>query len=113
MSAVRRASVRSATAAPLFAALGDETRLRLLDRLCTQGPGSIAQLSARARVSRQAITKHLHVLDGAGLVRSRKEGRQRIWEFQPQRLAEAHAYLDKISAHWDEALERLRDFVED
>lgn len=100
-------------AAPLFAALGDETRLRLVGRLCSGGPGSIAQLSDKSRVSRQAITKHLEVLAAAGLVHSRRHGRERIWELEPQRLADAHAYLDRISEQWDAALNRLRHFVED
>jgi DNA-binding transcriptional ArsR family regulator len=100
-------------AAPLFAALGDETRLSLLVRLCTSGPGSIARLSEKAQVSRQAITKHLTVLSEAGLVTSSRRGRESIWEFSPQRLADAHGYLDQISAQWDDALARLQEFVED
>jgi DNA-binding transcriptional ArsR family regulator len=100
-------------AAPLFAALGDETRLRLVIRLSSGGPGSITQLSAKSDVSRQAITKHLRVLAEAGLVRSTRRGRERVWDFEPRRLADAHDYLDRISRQWDEALERLRRFVED
>ena len=100
-------------AAPLFAALGDETRLALLARLSSAGPGSIAQLSAKAEVSRQAIKKHLDVLSAAGLVRSHRHGREHIWALEPKRLADAHGYLERISAPWDEALERLRAFVED
>jgi DNA-binding transcriptional ArsR family regulator len=96
----------------LFAALGDETRLRLLGRLCARGPGSIAQLSEKASVSRQAVTKHLEVLSGAGLVRSSWLGRERIWEFEPQRLSDAHAYLEEISRQWDGALARLKAFVD-
>lgn len=99
-------------AAPLFAALGDETRLRLLTRLCAGGPLSITRLSSPSDVSRQAITKHLDVLREAGLVRSRREGRERIWELEPKRLDDAHRYLERISRQWDEALERLRAFVE-
>ena len=99
-------------AAPLFSALGDETRLRLLVRLSSGGPGSIARLSARSQVSRQAITKHLEVLSQAGLVRSSRRGRERIWELEPRRLADAHAYLDRISQEWDDALNRLKAFVE-
>lgn len=100
-------------AAPLFAALGDETRLRLLGRLSAGGPGSIARLSEKSAVSRQAITKHLRVLSGAGLVRGSRRGREQIWELEPQRLADAHAYLDQISRQWDQALLRLKHFVED
>jgi DNA-binding transcriptional ArsR family regulator len=102
-------------AAPIFAALGDETRLRLVARLCEEGPLSIVRLSADAHVTRQAITKHLHALAGAGLVRGTRSAgtRQRIWELQPRRLEIARRYLDQISQQWDRALERLRAFVED
>lgn len=109
-SAIATTQVRDA--APLFAALGDETRLRLILRLSSGGPGSITQLSAKSAVSRQAITKHLRVLAEAGLVRSTRRGRERLWALQPTRLADAHEYLDRISQQWDEALDRLRQFVE-
>jgi DNA-binding transcriptional ArsR family regulator len=100
-------------AAPLFAALGDETRLRLLIRLSSGGPGSITQLSAKSAVTRQAITKHLRVLADAGLVRSSRRGRERVWDLEPKRLDDAHAYLERISKQWDDALGRLRQFVEE
>jgi DNA-binding transcriptional ArsR family regulator len=113
MSAARTAVVaRIAETAPLFAALGDETRLRIVARLCEGGPLSIVRLTEGATVSRQAITKHLHALEEAGLVRSARAGRERIWELQPRRLAEARRYLDRISVQWDAALDRLRTFVE-
>lgn len=107
------AAVRVRDAAPLFAALGDTTRLELLVRLSSGGPGSIARLSEKSSVSRQAITKHLEVLSEAGLVRSSRQGRERIWELEPKRLADARAYLDRISREWDDALGRLRAFVEE
>ncbi|MEJ7732206.1 MAG: helix-turn-helix transcriptional regulator [Polyangiaceae bacterium] len=110
-STIPPAQVRDA--APLFAALGDETRLALLLRLSSGGPGSIAQLSAKAQVSRQAIRKHLDVLSAAGLVRSQRLGREHIWQLEPKRLSEAHRYLDRISAQWDGALERLKRLVEE
>ena len=100
-------------AAPLFAALGDETRLGSSLRLCDGRAGSIARLSAQAAVSRQAITKHLDVLGEAGLVAAPGRGRERVWELEPQRLDDARRYLDQISRQWDDALERLRRFVED
>ncbi|WP_291270380.1 metalloregulator ArsR/SmtB family transcription factor [Geothrix sp.] len=99
-------------AAPLFAALGDRTRLQLVARLCSGGPLSISGLSRSAAVSRQAITKHLGVLSEAGLVRSRRQGRECIWELEPRRLDDAHRYLERISRQWDDALDRLRVFVE-
>jgi DNA-binding transcriptional ArsR family regulator len=99
-------------AAPLFAALGDETRLELVVRLCEKGPQSIARLTDGANVSRQAITKHLHALAGAGLVKSRREGRERIWQIETRRLAQVRRYLDRISEQWDTAIERLQAAVE-
>ena len=100
-------------AAPLFAALGDPTRLGLVARLSAGGPESIAGLSESVDVSRQAVTKHLHVLSEAGLVRGFRRGRQHIWELKPDRLAHARDHLDRIDAQWDEALERLKAFVEE
>ncbi len=100
-------------AAPLFAALGDPTRLSLVARLSSGGPESIARLSESADVSRQAVTKHLRVLSDAGLVRGFRRGRQHIWELQPGRLVDAHDYLDRIDAQWDAALARLKAFVEE
>src|SRR5262245_13589231 len=103
-----------ARAAPVFAALGDETRLRLVARLCAEGPLSIVRLSADVPVTRQAVTKHLHALAAAGLVRGPRRGRrrQRLWQLEPRRLQEASRWLELISQRWDEALERLRAFVE-
>ena len=108
--ALAAAQVRDA--APLFAALGDPTRLRLLARLSEGGPESITRLCADADVSRQAITKHLTVLSRAGLVRDERRGRERVWQLEPRRLVDARAYIDKISRQWDDALGRLKDFVE-
>ena len=98
--------------APLFAALGDETRLRLVSRLCTEGPLSIAKLTSGASVTRQAITKHLRVLSAAGLVRSTRDGRENVYELEPRRLTEARRYLERISDQWDQALGRLKTLVE-
>ncbi len=103
---------RLTEAAPLFAALGDPTRLRIVARLCEGGPLSIARLTEGSRVSRQAISKHLDALSEAGFVRSERAGRERIWELRPRRLAEVRRYLDRISEQWDQALERLRALVE-
>jgi DNA-binding transcriptional ArsR family regulator len=99
-------------AAPVFAALGDETRLRLVSRLCLEGPLSIAHLSEDAGVTRQAVTKHLNVMSEAGLVRDVWRGRERIWELEPKRLEKARRYLDQISDDWDAAIGRLKAFVE-
>jgi len=98
--------------APVFAALGDETRLHVVSRLCEEGPLSITQLTEGSRVSRQAVTKHLRVLAGAGLVKSTRDGRENVWKLEPSGLEEARRLLDIISREWDDTLERLRAFVE-
>jgi DNA-binding transcriptional ArsR family regulator len=114
MSRARSAAARRLVdAAPVFAALGDPTRLRLVDRLCEEGPLSIARLSDGALVTRQAVTKHLQALADAGVVRDNRQGRERIWELAPRRLEEARRCLDQISQQWDAALGRLRAFVEE
>jgi len=99
--------------APLFAALGDQTRLRLVARLSDEGPLSIARLSAGSHVTRQAITKHLRVMQGSGLADCTRRGRESVWRLNRNRLADARRYLDVISRQWDDALGRLRQFVED
>ena len=96
----------------MFAALGDETRLRLIALLCAGGAASIAQLTAGTEVTRQAVTKHLQVLAGAGLVRDAKIGRERLWEFDPAMMEEARRSLDVISQQWDHALGKLKMFAE-
>ena len=102
-----------ADAAPVFAALGDATRLGVVARLCADGPLSIAKLSEGAGVTRQAITKHLETLAEAGLVRDVRLGRERIWELEPRRLDAARRELDRISEQWDAAIGRLKAFVEE
>lgn len=97
----------------LFAALGDDTRLRLVARLCGGGPMSITRLTEGSHITRQAITKHLRVMEGSGLVRCARRGRERVWRLDPDRLEDARHYLDIISTQWDDALRRLRHFVED
>ena len=98
--------------AVLFAALGDETRLRIVTRLGADGPLSIVSLTDGTGVTRQAVTKHLRVLARAGFVRGRRVGREQVWQVEPEQLDEARASLDRISAQWDIALNRLRDYVE-
>ena len=105
----RQASAaRVQKAAALFNALGDPTRLSLVQRLSSKGPESTSGLSEGAAVSRQAISKHLRVLSDAGLVLSFREGRERIWKLKPSRLDEARAALNHIDALWDAALLRLK-----
>jgi DNA-binding transcriptional ArsR family regulator len=97
----------------LFAALGDETRLRLVSRLAGGGPMSITRLTEGADVTRQAISKHLRVMEDAGLVRASKQGRESVWELSPARLGDARGYLEQISKQWDDALDRLKKLVEE
>jgi DNA-binding transcriptional ArsR family regulator len=98
--------------APVFAALGDETRLWLLAKLCETSPQSIAQLTQGSDLTRQAITKHLRVLENAGVVGSAKTGRESHYELNPKPLDGLKIYLDDVSAKWDDALNRLKNFVE-
>ena len=100
-------------AAPIFAALGDPVRLAMVARLCKDGPLPTIALTRGAGVTRQGLTKHLHVLEEAGLVSSDRLGRDRQWRMQSGQLATLRDYLDQISAQWDLRLERLRAFVED
>jgi DNA-binding transcriptional ArsR family regulator len=93
--------------------LGDATRLKLVARLGRGGPQSIARLTRGTPFTRQAITKHLHVLAGAGLVRGVRKGRESRWELEPEQFEVAHRYLDLISKRWDTALGRLKKLVED
>ena len=100
------------SAAPVFAALGDETRLRLVTRLSTGGPLSIAKLTAGLPMTRQAITKHLHVMEAAGLARAETHGRERVWRLEERRLLGAQRVLRTIAGEWDARLGRLKRFVE-
>jgi DNA-binding transcriptional ArsR family regulator len=103
---------RNVKPANLFAALGDETRLRLVARLCSEGPQSIVRLTEGSHVTRQAVSKHLRVMEQAKLVHCSRRGRESVWELDRQRLADARRYLDQISAQWDSALTRLKALVE-
>ena len=98
--------------APVFAALGEEARLKLVTALCVGGAMSIAQLTHGMDITRQAVTKHLDVLAAAGLVRDIKVGRERLWEFEPSRLDEARRTLEVIGEQWDRALAKLKRAVE-
>jgi DNA-binding transcriptional ArsR family regulator len=102
-----------AVTAPVFAALGDEQRLRLVARLCHEGPQSIASLTAGGDVTRQAVSKHLRVLEAAGLARVERSGREALWALEPRPLQKARDQLEAISRQWDDAIERLRRFVEE
>src|SRR5580693_4032594 len=99
--------------AVIFAALGDTTRLALVAKLCSRQPRSISQLTERSKLTRQAITKHLRVLERAGIVRSVKAGRKSVFEFDLEPIAEVREYLGFVSEQWDQALSRLEAFVED
>lgn len=96
----------------MFAALGDETRLKLIARLSDAGPQSIASLADGFQISRQAISKHLRVISSAGLARSESRGRETVWQLEPHGLADARRYLDLVSMEWDAALGRLKNLVE-
>ena len=98
--------------ARVFAALGDKTRLALVAKLCCSEPCSITQLSEESKLTRQAITKHLGVLEKAGIVRSSHAGRERLFEFDPEPLEGLKEYLNSVSKQWDQTLSRLKSYVE-
>lgn len=107
------ADTRPATdLAEVFFALGDATRLRLVAVMCAGGLFSITQLTASSDITRQAVTKHLRVLAQAGLVRDVRTGRERLWQLEPAPLDEARRSLEQIGRQWDQALGRLKAFVE-
>jgi DNA-binding transcriptional ArsR family regulator len=107
---LKKSALRNAV--PIFAALGDETRLRLIAVLCAGGAMSIAQLTSGTEITRQAVTKHLRVLADAGMVHDVKVGRERLWEFEPTQLEEARRSLEVIGQQWDKALNKLKMAVE-
>jgi DNA-binding transcriptional ArsR family regulator len=99
--------------APVFAALGDETRLSLVIKLSSGQPRSISQLTEGSKLTRQAITKHLRVLQSVGVVHAVRAGRESLYEFDPKPIDEMRQYLNEVSQQWDQALIRLKSFVED
>ena len=111
----RRSSiaVRRQSRAPIFAALGDETRLSLVAKLASGRAHSISQLTYGSKLTRQAITKHLRVLEGVGIVRCVRKGRESRFQFNPEPIEGIREYLDFVSQQWDQALSRLKSFVED
>jgi DNA-binding transcriptional ArsR family regulator len=108
-----RVAARRQPRAPVFAALGDETRLSLVAKLCSGQPYSISQLTKGSRLTRQAITKHLRVLENVGFVHNVHAGRESRFKFDPKPVEEIREYLDLVSEQWDQALSRLKSFVED
>ena len=106
-------AVRLRAHAPVFAALGDETRLALVAKLSDRQPHSISQLTRDSRLTRQAITKHLRVLQNAGMVLSVRAGRESLFELNPQPIEAMKKYLDLVSEQWNQALSRLKTFVEE
>ncbi len=109
----KRLKAGVADSAAVFAALGDERRLSLVNRLCTDGPVSIAHLASGSDVSRQAIAKHLDVLARAGVVRGIRQGRERIYQVDARQVSQARQYLETITRQWDGALARLKLLVEE
>jgi DNA-binding transcriptional ArsR family regulator len=90
------------TPSALFAALGDPTRMRLVIRLSRGEPLSITELASGAQMTRQAVTKHLHILAGAGVATASRLGREQRWALDRKQLAEARSFLDRISQQWDD-----------
>lgn len=104
---------RLAASASVFAALGDPQRMTLIARLSREGPLSVTTLTEGTTITRQAVAKHLRVLDAAGLAHSEKAGRETVWTLDRRPLTKARDHLDLIARQWDEALGRLRAFVEE
>jgi DNA-binding transcriptional ArsR family regulator len=98
--------------AHVFAALGDPTRLTLVSKLMDRQPHSISTLTEGTKITRQAVTKHLTVLEGVGLVSKTRGGRESLYELDPKPLRSLQEYLEVIAAQWDEALQNLKAFVE-
>jgi len=104
---------RIAGAAALFAALGDPTRLALLEHLSDRGPASITMLADRfTAMTRQGVTKHLHVLAAAGVIDGSRLGRERVWALNPERIADAQRHLEVLAREWDDVLSRLKAHIE-
>lgn len=101
-----------AARANAFAALGDETRLGLLANLSSGRRYSISQLTEGTKLTRQAVTKHLRVLERARLVHAKRAGRETLFEVDPKPMQELAQYLDSVSKQWDQALARLKLFAE-
>lgn len=99
--------------ASVFAALGDETRLSIVKKLSDGQPHSISELTKGTDLTRQAVTKHLRVLESAGIVNGVKSGRESLYKFDPTPLNQARGYLDRVSEQWDQTLGRLKKFVEE
>jgi len=112
-TAIRDRAAAIRTCAPLFAALGDPTRLSVLSRLAAGRPQSITEITAGTSLTRQAVTRHLNVLADVGVVRAEKSGRESLYRLRPEALAPARRYLDAVSRSWDEAIVRLRLMVEE
>ena len=101
------------SAALLFAALGDPTRLMLVRQLSEGGPASISLLAEEFSMTRQGVTKHLQVLAAAGIIDGSRQGREQVWTLNPRRLEDGRKHLDLIAAGWDEALARFKKLVEE
>ncbi len=99
--------------APVFSALGDETRLLLVSKLSAGRPHSISQLTVGSQLTRQAVTKHLRVLETAGIVHAVRSGRESLFELDPEPIEEVKEYLDLVSEQWDQLLSRLKSVVEE
>ena len=112
LNRVRGSATERKSIALIFSALGDETRLGLLNKLSDGSTRSISELAAGTELTRQAVTKHLRVLEKAGVVQSIRSGRESLFEFTPEKFQDMRAYLESVTQHWDSQLQRLKNFVE-
>jgi len=112
-ASAQHSSIRASSVAPAFAALGDPTRLKMLQRLGREGPQNITSLAAKVDITHQAVSKHLRVLENAQLISSTRNGRDRVWAIETSSMKDLHAFLDDITGQWDNALRALRKMVEE
>jgi DNA-binding transcriptional ArsR family regulator len=108
----RSLAVKHRESARRFAAIGDETRLSIVRELADGQSRSISELTQKTSITRQAMTKHLHVLEDVGIVRGVRSGRENLFELNPKSINEMRSYLEFVSEQWDQALQRLKSFVE-
>ena len=104
----KRITSKPKAKARVFAALGDKTRLALVAQLCSSEPASISALADDSKITRQAITKHLGVLERAGIVSSVQSGRERLFQFEPEPLDNLQEYLASVSKQWEQASARRK-----
>ncbi|WP_109487330.1 ArsR/SmtB family transcription factor [Occallatibacter savannae] len=104
----KRITAKPKAKARVFAALGDKTRLALIAQLCSGESASISKLAEESKITRQAITKHLGILERAGIVSSTQSGRERLFSFDPEPFQDLQQYLASVSKQAEQAAARRK-----